>query len=65
VGLIRNQALLVSVAVAGLGATFVGMLATGHSGPIGTVMYVPWIALLASQLGPTIGALAGVLATAL
>jgi signal transduction histidine kinase len=64
-GLSRNQALLVSAATAGLVATFIGMLATGHSGPIGTVMYVPWIALLASQLGPAIGGLAGVLATAL
>ena len=64
-GLSRNQTLLVSVATAGLVATFIGMLATGHSGPIGTVMYVPWIALLASQLGPAIGALAGVVATAL
>ena len=64
-GLIRNQTLLVSVAIAGLVGTFIGMLATGRSGPIGTVMYVPWIALLASQLGPAIGALAGVLATAL
>jgi signal transduction histidine kinase len=64
-GLIRKQMLLVSVATAGLVATFIGMLATGHSGPIGTVMYVPWIALLASQLGPATGALAGVLATAL
>ena len=64
-GLVRNQTLLVSVATAGLVATFIGMLAAGHSGPIGTVMYVPWIALLASQLGPAIGALAGALATAL
>ena len=64
-GLIRKQMLLVSVATAGLVATFIGMLATGHSGPIGTVMYVPWIALLASQLGPATGALSGVLATAL
>ena len=64
-GLIRNQTLLAGVATAGLVATFIGMLATGHSGPIGTVMYVPWIALLASQLGPAIGALAGVVATAL
>ncbi|HET7354834.1 MAG TPA: ATP-binding protein [Gaiellaceae bacterium] len=64
-GLIRKQMLLVGVATAGLVATFIGMLATGHSGPIGTVMYVPWIALLASQLGPATGALAGVLATAL
>jgi signal transduction histidine kinase len=65
VGLIRHQALLVGVAAVGLIATFVGMLATGHSGPIGTVMYVPWIALLASQLGPATGGLAGVLATTL
>ena len=64
-GLTRNQTLLVGGATAGLVATFIGMLATGPSGPIGTVMYVPWIALLASQLGPAIGALAGVLATVL
>ena len=50
---------------AGLVLTFVGMLLTGGSGPIGTIMYVPWVALLAAQLGPVAGGLAGVAATGL
>jgi len=43
----------------------VGMVTTGGSGPIGTIMFVPWVALLAAQLGPTAGGLAGVAATGL
>ena len=45
--------------------TFAGMLATGSSGQIGTIMFVPWVALLAAELGPTVGGLAGVAATGL
>src|SRR5438067_6494582 len=61
----RNRTLLIAAAIAGLLATFAGMLASGSSGPIGTIMFVPWVALLAAELGPTAGALAGVLATGL
>jgi signal transduction histidine kinase len=56
---------VLGVAVAGLLGTFAGMLATGESGPIGTIMFVPWVALLAAELGPTAGAVAGVVATGL
>jgi signal transduction histidine kinase len=60
-----DPTVVVGIAIAGLLATFAGMLATGSSGPIGTIMYVPWVALLATQLGPAVGGLAGVAATAL
>ncbi|HEU5477099.1 MAG TPA: ATP-binding protein [Gaiellaceae bacterium] len=60
-----NPKVMVGIAIAGLLATFAGMLATGSSGPIGTIMFVPWVALLATQLGPATGGLAGVAATAL
>jgi signal transduction histidine kinase len=61
----RNLTFLIAAAIAGLFATFAGMLASGPSGPIGTIMFVPWVALLASELGPAAGGVAGVAATAL
>ena len=63
--LIRNRTLVLAAANIGLLATFVGMVASGRSGPIGTVMFVPWVALLATELGPALGGLAGVAATGL
>jgi signal transduction histidine kinase len=60
-----QRKVVLAVAVAGLLGTFVGMLATGASGPIGTIMYVPWVALIAAELGPTVGGFAGVVATGL
>jgi PAS domain-containing protein len=62
--LARNRSVVLGTATAGLLLTFVGMLATGGSGPIGTIMFVPWVALLAAELGPVAGGLAGVAATA-
>src|SRR3954452_14473673 len=61
----RNRTLLIAAAIAGLLATFAGMLAGGPSGPIGTIMFVPWVALLATELGPSAGGVAGAAATAL
>ena len=63
--LARQPKLVLGVALAGLLGTFAAMLATGGSGPIGTIMFVPWVALLAAELGPTAGGLAGVAATGL
>jgi signal transduction histidine kinase len=63
--LARNRKLLLGTGGFGLLLTFAGMLASGSSGPIGTIMFVPWVALLAAELGPTSGALAGVVATGL
>ena len=63
--LARNRKVVLGVASAGLILTFVGMVTTGGSGPIGTIMFVPWVALLAAQLGPTAGGIAGVAATGL
>jgi signal transduction histidine kinase len=64
-GLARSRAVLVTAAVAGLLATFAAMLAGGRTGPIGTIMFVPFVALLGAELGPLVGGLAGVGATAL
>jgi signal transduction histidine kinase len=63
--LARQPQVVVSIAVAGLLGTFAGMLAGGASGPIGTIMFVPWVALLAAELGPTAGGIAGAAATGL
>jgi signal transduction histidine kinase len=63
--LARHRAALVALACTGLLGTFVGMVSTGGSGPIGTIMFVPWVALLAAELGPEAGAAAGVVATIL
>jgi len=59
VGLMRNRTLLIAAAIAGLLTTFAGMLAGGPSGPIGTIMFVPWVALLASELLKAITTIAG------
>ena len=56
---------VVGISCAGLLATFGAMLLTGKTGPIGTIMFVPWVALLAAELGPGVGAVAGAAATAL
>jgi signal transduction histidine kinase len=61
----RNRTLVLTTGVVGLLLTFAGMLATGSSGTIGTIMFVPWVAVLAAELGPTAGALAGAAATCL
>jgi signal transduction histidine kinase len=63
--LTRRPSVVLGIAIAGLLGTFAGMLAAGASGPIGTIMFVPWVALLAAELGPTAGGLAGVGATCL
>jgi signal transduction histidine kinase len=63
--LARRPRVMIGIAVAGLVGTFAGMLVTGATGPIGTIMFVPWVALLAVELGPTVGGLVGVAATAL
>ena len=60
-----NRELLLGIASAGLLATFALMLATDSVGRIGTISFVPWVALLAAQLGPAGGSLAGVGATVL
>ena len=63
--LVRRPQVVLGVAIAGLLGTFAGMVATGASGPIGTIMFVPWVALLAAELGPTAGGIAGAAATGL
>jgi signal transduction histidine kinase len=64
-GVAANRRFMVSTAIVGILGTFAAMLSTGGSGPIGTIMFVPWVALLATQLGPLAGGIAGVAATAL
>jgi signal transduction histidine kinase len=61
----RSRTLLLAASTAGLVATFAAMLATGGPGQIGTIWFVPWVALLATQLGPIGGAVSGAAATLL
>jgi signal transduction histidine kinase len=63
--LARQSRVVGAVALAGLLGTAGAMLATGSSGPVGTIMFVPWVALIAAELGPTVGGLAGVASTGL
>ena len=64
--LARNRSVVVGVTGAALLVTFATMLATDNGpGRIGTIWFVPWVALLATQLGPLGGALSGLAATAL
>jgi signal transduction histidine kinase len=60
-----NRSLVLGIGCAGLLITFGAMVATGGPGRIGAIWFVPWVALLASQLGPTGGAFSGAAATAL
>jgi len=64
-GLARHPKIVLGIGIVGMLGTFAAMLATGGSGPIGTIMFVPWVALIAAQLGPSAGALAGAAATGL
>ncbi|HZT94075.1 MAG TPA: ATP-binding protein [Gaiellaceae bacterium] len=63
--LAQDRSVVLGTAVIGLLLTFATMLATGSSEAIGTIMFVPWVALLAAQLGPRAGSVAGAAATAL
>jgi signal transduction histidine kinase len=63
--LARKPSVVIGVACVGLLVTFAAMIATGGSGPIGTIMFVPWVALLGAELGPVAGGTTGVAATAL
>ena len=56
---------MIVIGVVGLLGTFGAMVATGGPGRIGTIWFVPWVALLASQLGPAGGAASGVAAAVL
>jgi signal transduction histidine kinase len=61
----RNRALMLGVGVAGLLITFGVMLLTGGPGKIGSIWLVPWVALLAAQLGPIWGVASGAAASGL
>src|SRR5205823_6180462 len=63
--LAREPRAVLGIGIAGVAGTFGAMLATGGPGVVGTIMFVPWVALLAAELGPAGGALAGAAATAL
>ena len=51
--------LVVGLGCVGLLVTFAAMLATGGPARIGTIWFVPWVVLLAAELGPSGGALSG------
>jgi signal transduction histidine kinase len=64
-GLARHPKLVLGTAVVGMLGTFAAMLIAGSAGRVGTIAFVPWVALLAAQLGPGAGSLAGGSAMAL
>jgi signal transduction histidine kinase len=64
-GLARNRTLVVVTGSAAMLIIFAAMVATDGPARIGTIWFVPWVALLAAQLGPVGGALSGIAATAL
>jgi len=63
--LARHRPVVLATASAGLLLTFTAMLAVHNIGEIGTISFVPWVALLAVELGPAGGSLAGGAATVL
>jgi signal transduction histidine kinase len=64
-GLARSRRFMAGAAGAGLLVTFAAMVATGGPGRIGTIWFIPWVALLAARLGPVGGTLSGLAATSL
>ncbi len=61
---LRRDVLIV-LGTAGLLGSFAGLIAVGDTGRLAASAFVPWIVVLASQLGPSRGALAGAAASAL
>ncbi len=55
----RNRPLVLGIACAGLLITFAAMLATGGPEGIGSIWFIPWIVIVAAELGPVGGALCG------
>jgi signal transduction histidine kinase len=56
----RDPKVLLGVAAVGLLGTFASMLAVENAGRIGAISLVPWVAMIAVELGPAGGSLAGV-----
>lgn len=61
---LRHDVLL-TLGAFGLLGSFAGLLAVGDTGRLAASAFVPWVILLATQLGPPRGALAGGAASAL
>jgi hypothetical protein len=55
----RNRPFIVGIACAGLLITFGAMLLTGGPEQIGSIWFVPWVAIIAAELGPVGGAFVG------
>ena len=60
-----RRRLVIGTGCAGLLLTFSAMLATGGPARIGTIWFVPWVVLLAAELGPAGGAFSGLAASLL
>ncbi len=61
----RNRPVVLGIACAGLLVTFGAMLAIGAPARTGSVWLVPWVAIVAAELGPVGGAVSGGAAAAL
>jgi signal transduction histidine kinase len=55
----RNRPAVIAFACVGLLSTFGAMLASGGPEQIGSIWFVPWVAILAAELGPVGGVLSG------
>lgn len=64
-GLALRRDVLIVLGTAGVLGSFAGLIAVGDTGRLAASAFVPWIVILASQLGPSRGALAGASASAL
>jgi signal transduction histidine kinase len=60
-----RRAVMLTVGVVGLLGSFAGLIAVGDTGRLAASALVPWVIVLASQLGPNGGALAGAAASGL
>jgi signal transduction histidine kinase len=60
-----RRPVLIGLGTLGLLGSFAGLIAVGDTGRLAASAFVPWVILLASQVGPARGAIAGLGATAL
>jgi signal transduction histidine kinase len=63
--LTRHRGAMLTIGVVGLLGSFAGLIAVGNTDRLAASALVPWVIVLASQLGPNLGALAGAAASAL
>jgi len=63
--ILLRRPVLLALGTLGLLGSFAGLIAVGDTGRLAASAFVPWVIVLASQVGPNGGAIAGLGATAL